>query len=195
MNSKRIFLATVATAMTLGAAHDALAQSGGLTLYGVDLKNAKVPQFVAAAKAAGAKATGDGPAFLSFDVAPTGVPALKTLVVLFSRDSLVAAQFNVVEHGAENETLRKMLKAKYGPPQVVSDWSAGSKKFDEVYLSDGTYTWKFAGGMTLTFKNTHMKGTTLTYADAGKLKALTEEVEGASKKDAGAKAEKLGKNF
>ena len=67
-----------------------------------------------------------------------------------------------MEYGAQNETLRKMLKAKYGAPQVAASRPAGSKTFDETYLSVGTYTWEFDEEMTLTFKKTHMNGTTLT---------------------------------
>ena len=195
MNFKRIFLATAAATLSLGSTGAALAQSGELTLYGVALKDAKVAQFVAAAKAAGAKASGSAPASLGFNVTATGVPALKTLSVLSARGELVAAQFTVVEHGAENETLRKMLEAKYGAPEADSKWPGVPPSFAGKFISNGTYTWQFAGEMTLTFKKTHMNGTTLTYADSGKLKTLTREAEAASSKAAGTKAEKLGNNF
>ena len=154
-----------------------------LSLFSIDLASASVAQFQGAARAAGAKSQGrKGPAE-RFDVAALGIPAVKSLTVTYAGDRVMAAQYEV---DYQNETLRKMLKSKYGNPSA----SRGTSDFAAEYVGDGSYVWRFPAGMQLVFKRPFFvsEPTTLTYLNADLFAAVEGQAKGRDDRDAAEKA-------
>ena len=154
-----------------------------LSLFSIDLASASVAQFQGAARAAGAKSKGrKGPAE-RFDVAALGIPAVKNLTVTYVGDRVMSAQYEV---DYQNETLRKMLKSKYGSPAA----SRGTSDFAGEYVSDGSYVWRFPEGMQLVFKRPFFisEPSTLTYLNADLFAAAEGQAKGRDDREAAEKA-------
>ena len=99
-------------------------------------------------------------------------------------------QFAVKGYGPENEMLRKMLVQKYGKPI-----EGRADQFTGEYYSDGTVSWRFAGGMKLTYAKPFIGTPTLSYVDEAAFKALMARVEGAADRDASVKASAVKNKF
>lgn len=211
--SKRSFLcATLLGAALVLASHQSIAQSGTanseLTLYGVSLKDVAIPDFLAAARKAGAKQLKSGNGIYEFDAKKTGVPALNSFTLLTDESSVVVVQFKVDAYEG-NENLRNMLVSKYGPPKsdqvdITAMMGKGfgrppvsiADSFTKQYASDGTYTWDFLGGMQLIYKKGFgFDNVSLSYKDVEKFNRLMKDTKSANDRDVKSKAGALGSKF
>ncbi|MFG6486875.1 hypothetical protein ACG04R_09340 [Roseateles sp. BYS78W] len=187
MLSRRHIACGVIAAATLHAAAfaaPAAVRPDRLTLFGVDMADATVSQFQAAAKAAGAKSKGRKGTVETFNVSSLGIPAVTEMTATYVGDRVMAAQYDV---DYQNEQLRKMLQTKYGTP-VVTQSPFGHGEFTEQYISDGTYSWNFPAGMQVVFKKPFSGSTTLTYLNADLLKTVETNVKGRADREASDKA-------
>jgi len=152
------------------------AAMGRLTLFGVDMANATVSDFLRAAKAAGANSKGRKGPVEDFDVQALGIPSVKALTVTYVSDRVMAAQYVVDD---DNEKLRKMLLAKYGPPNNDNTATFGSE-----YAADGSYSWNFPAGMQVVFKKPFIGPVSLSYINTGLLKEAEAQAEARANRDA-----------
>lgn len=187
MLSRRHIACAVIVAATLPAeafAAPAGARTDRLTLFGVDMANATVSQFQAAAKAAGAKSKGRKGTIETFNVSSLGIPAVTEMTATYVGDRVMAAQYEV---HYQNEQLRKMLQTKYGTPAVEQSRFAHDE-FTGEYVSDGTYSWNFPASMQVVFKKPFSGSTTLTYLNADLLKTVETRVKSRADREASDKA-------
>lgn len=175
----------VSAAVWLGAA--STGHAAELQLFGLNLSQASVAEFRAAAAQAGAVAKGRrGPAEL-FQVERLGLPGVRTLEVTPWRDRVMAAQYALDDRTAE-EALRKMLLTKYGPPSGGSHFGRPGD-FGAQYIGDGSYVWQFDNGMQLVFKKPFSlsEASTLSYLNAKLLAEAEALAKRADDKDVRAK--------
>lgn len=192
-------LPNLAAARPAQPAPDGAAQGApALSLYGVVLKNAATADFLAAARAAGAKpakAGADaGKGASTHDASGTGIPALRQFTVLSDGPELITVQFSV-DRGAASEMLRKMLVSKYGQPVVTERPSFGAADFTAQYLRDGSFSWTFRDGMRLVYKQPFSGDATLSYTDEPRFQALMARAKAADGQDAASRAAQLKDRF
>lgn len=145
------------------------AQEPVLSLYGVPLKDAGVPAFLAAARQAGGVPLGDADTVL--DTRASGVPGLERLTVTAHEGRVARVQFVVKAYGQDNLALRRLLLEKYGPPLTVSARPLPFGGFGSTAAPRGGFQWRFAGGMALVYQHPALGDVTLSYVDEARLKA------------------------
>ena len=148
-------------------------QGTELQLYGVGLRNSRVEDFIAAARAAGGRVVepgADGSVVL--DVRAAGVPALQRLVVRAEGSTFVGAQFVVKSYGEDNEALRRALVDKYGLPSAADGSRRPFPSFAARFAPRGSFDWDFAGGMKLIYRQPALGDTTLSYIDVERARRL-----------------------
>lgn len=129
------------------------AQAAELQLFGLDLANASDADFRRAAAGAGAKASGKRNGAELFQVASLGLPGIRTMEVTMWRGRVMAVQYSQEDHQKHDEALRRMLVSKYGQPQERKHTGfSGSRSFTDQFIDDGSYIWRFDGGMQLVYK-------------------------------------------
>ena len=147
--------------------------SAELQLYGVALRNGRVEDFIAAARAAGGRAIEtlpDGGVVL--DVRAAGVPALQRLVVRAEGSTFVSAQFVVKSYGEDNEALRRALVDKYGLPTTADGARRPFPTFASRFAPRGSFDWDFPGGIKLIYRQPALGDTTLSYVDVERARRL-----------------------
>lgn len=147
-----------------------LAQGQGLALYGLPLKNARVEDFVAAARAVGAQP--QTPPFgtaAAFDTRAAGVPALERLTVTAHEGRVAQVQFTVKAYGQDNLALRQLLLEKYGNPLTVSARPLPFGGFGTRGSPRGGFQWRFDDGMRLVYNHPTIGDVTLSYVDDARL--------------------------
>lgn len=161
-----------AQAAPAGAAQRA-SQGTELQLYGVALRNSRVDDFIAAAKAAGGRVVEPGPdGHVAIDVRAAGVPALQRLTVRSEGPTFVSAQFVIKSYGEDNEALRRALVDKYGLPSTADGARRPFPSFAARFAPRGTFDWEFAGGMKLVYRQPALGDTTLSYVDVERARRL-----------------------
>jgi hypothetical protein len=165
--------APVQTSPAAAVAAQRSATSTELQLYGVVLRNSRVEDFIAAAKAAGGRVVEPGPdGSTALDVRAAGVPALQRLVVRAEGPTLVSAQFVVKSYGEDNEALRRALVEKYGLPSAADGSRRPFPTFASRFAPRGSFDWDFAGGMKLVYRQPALGDTTLSYIDVERARRL-----------------------
>jgi len=167
-----------------------------LRLYGLPLNTATVTEFIAAANSAGVEGPTSEPGeatTLNFDASRAGVPALARFQLLRQGEAIVSVQFEVGNAVSANESLRKMLVAKYGMPVIAGAFAARGG-FDDKYFG-GRAHWSFAGGMRLVYNRPHIGVTHLTYVHEPRFQALMDAAKAQADEAARRKAKSLGDKF
>jgi hypothetical protein len=144
-----------------------------LQLYGVVLRNSRVEDFIAAAKAAGGRVSEAMPdSGVALDARAAGVPALQRLVVRAEGSTFVSAQFVVKSYGEDNEALRRALVDKYGLPSTADGARRPFPSFASRFAPRGSFDWDFPGGMKLIYRQPALGDTTLSYVDVERARRL-----------------------
>lgn len=138
-----------------------------LTLFGEQLNTVERPQLRAAAKAAGAKLVKSTETTELYDAKSIGLPGANTLELVYLDGRVVMAQYALEKGSKTDERFRKMLVAKYGLPHSVDDTFRGTspQKFDQQYIGDSKYRWKFDNSMELVFSKEFFGERYLTYVN------------------------------
>ncbi len=151
-----------------------LAQGSSLSLYGLALKDAPLPAFVAAAQAVGARPLpAPAGAAAAFDVRAAGVPALERLTVTAHDGRVAAARFTVKAYGEDNLALRRLLLEKYGNPLTVSARPLPFGGFGGRGSPRGGFQWRFDDGLRLVYDHPAIGDVTLSYVDDARLARST----------------------
>ena len=142
-----------------------VASAADLTLFGEQLHSVDRAHLRAAAKAAGAKLVKSTDTTDLFNAKAIGLLGAQTLELVFLNDHVVMAQYTLEKGSETDERFRKMLVAKYGFPQSVDDTFHGSspQKFDQQYVGDSKYRWRFDNDMELVFSKEFFGERYLTY--------------------------------
>jgi hypothetical protein len=178
----------VVAAMVLGVWPGVRADERPLALFGVELQGATPGQLDKAITAAGGARETAGAGKVTYSAVTLGLPGARTLETVFFGQQFVLAQYFFGKYNRQDEQLRKMLVAKYGQP-------AKKGAFDRQYISDGSYTWAFPGGMQLTYKKEFHGQTYLTYLDPAAASALQAHLEEKAAEHAKAAAAKASDAF
>lgn len=153
-----------------------------LKLFGVRLANATKGEMRAAIVAAGGKMLQTQGDIDKYDCSAMALPAVEGLEVVYLGDRLVMAQYVV---GYPNETLRNMLKSKYGMPIGSSENKAlVSGDFTGETATDGKYTWTFPSNMAVIYNQPMAEGITLTYLNRSEQAKLGKIIKANSQKEA-----------
>ena len=141
------------------------ASAANLILFGEQLNTVDRAHMRTAAKAAGAKLVKSTDTTDLYDAKTIGLLGAQTLEVVYLNNQVVMAQYTLEKGSATDERFRKMLVAKYGFPQSVDDTFRGTtpQKFDQQYVGDAKYRWKFDDDMELVFAKEFFGERYLTY--------------------------------
>jgi hypothetical protein len=163
------------------------ASAAELTLFGQPLPTVDRATLTAAATSAGAKLSKSTEAGDTFDASGVGIPGAQSLEVVYLNGRVVLAQYKLEKHSSTDESFRKMLVAKYGYPSSVDRTLNPStpKEFDQQYISDGKYRWKFDRGMDLVFSKEFFGDRYLTYVNKPMEAQMQRLLDAAEKKRAG----------
>jgi len=162
------------------------ANAAELILFGEQLSVVDRTHLVAAAKAAGGKLTQSTATSDVFNASRMGLLGAQTLEIVYLNDHVVMAQYTLEKNSPTDERFRKMLVAKYGFPQTVDDAfrSTAPQKFDQEYVSDGKYRWKFGSSMELVFSKEFFGDRYLTYVNKPAQAQMQRLLDAADKKGA-----------
>lgn len=162
------------------------ANAAELILFGEQLSAVDRPHLVAAAKAAGGKLTRSTANSDVFNASGMGLLGAQTLEIVYLNGHVVMAQYVLEKNSSTDERFRKMLVAKYGFPQSVDDTFRGTapQKFDQEFIGDSKYRWKFDSSMELVFSREFFGDRFLTYVNKPAQAQMQRLLDAAEKKGA-----------
>lgn len=153
------------------------AMAAELELFGLRLADAPADQVRNAAISAGAKPMATRGPVTRLDASRLGLPGAQMLELTTARGKVMAAQYDFGKNSYQtDETLRKMLAAKYGLPKKTDAFGPHGGKFTDQFIDDGKYTWNFDRGMQLVYRKEFFGEVYLSYVN----KPLLAEVEAAA---------------
>lgn len=154
------------------AAASASAMAADLELFNLKLAEASADQVRAAAIGAGARPVGPDGAIARLDVSRIGLPGARTLELTSVSGKVMTAQYYFGKDSYQtDERLRKMLLAKYGPPQKAkATFYAGD--FAAQHINDGSYIWNFDGDMQMVYRKEFFGEVYLSYVNTKLLAAV-----------------------
>jgi hypothetical protein len=144
-----------------------VANAAELTLFGETVSTVHRDEMRTAAKTNGARLIKSSGTSDVFDASRMGLPGAQTLEIVYLDGQLVMAQYALEKDSPTDEKLRKMLVSKYAYPTggTPDPWAKTPRKFDDEYVGEGKYRWKFDNDMELVYTKEFFGERFLTYAN------------------------------
>ena len=190
-------LAIVAGVALMESKGAASAELEDLKLYGVVLRAATVTEFLHAASRAGVRTISrptDAGATLQLDASGAGVPGLQRFELLRDGENIISVQFRLGSEPDVDESLRKLLEAKYGPPERASGDRYMPGQFADRY-GGARARWPFASGMALVYHRPFMGDAHLTYLNQARFDRAMTRAAARAASSAQTNAKQLGEKF